>query len=84
MVAGNGKARNKIRFEKLEAVIRTPLKNRKDILCSKYPFLFQWLSFELPQRIIREEGFFKSALELLYGAPMGWRGNLVHLHRSFF
>jgi hypothetical protein len=38
----------------------------------------------LQQRVIREEGLFKSTLELLYGAPMGWWDNLVHLHRCYF
>lgn len=81
--ASNCEAGNNIRFEEFKAVIRTPLKNREYILSCKNPFLLQWLPFELAQRVIREEGFFKPGLDFGYGALVGRWHNFVYLHGYF-
>lgn len=56
------------------------MKYRKNILKTKNPFLPGRLSFELAQRVIREESFFESAFQFLQRASMWWRNNLVNLH----
>jgi len=78
--ASNSEARNKIRLEEFEAVLRTPLKNREEILSSKSEFCFEWLSLELAKRVIREKGFFEPGLEFVQGGLVGWWNNLVHFH----
>lgn len=63
--------------------MRTPLENREDVLSCKNPFLPGRLSFELAQRIIREESFFERGFKLMNGALMGWWDNSVNLHGYF-
>lgn len=82
--ASNSEARNKVRFEEFEVVLRTPLKNREHILCSKDQFSLKRLSLELAQRIIREESFLEPTLEFLKGALVRWWHNLVHFHGHLY
>lgn len=63
--------------------MRTPLEDREDVLSRKNPFLPGRLSFELAQRIIREESFFERGFKLMNGALMGRWDNSVNLHGYF-
>ena len=79
--AGNCKARDHIRLEELEGVLRPPLKDWEEVLKGQDELPKGSLVLELVKGVIREEDLTKPLLESLDGGPVLWQANLVDLQR---
>lgn len=77
----NRKARNNIRFQKLQAIIRRPLKNGEEKLEPQNQLPEPRLVLKPMKRIVGEEDLREAVPEFLHGGPTRRKAHSVHLQR---